>query len=172
MHNVTSHDGRPCVKGSLKNILDRMWVGLQNRAKPRCSPVEQQPFGPGFLLPPGFVARSLRSMGYAPHSAPRQKAKALPARPRPILKIHPAGLKTEIKGGEVSHGGLKRAGWEKRKVEIRRERRKGSHGGTEDTGGGRGLKRGRRKNGLRPPAGSVGAGKCDGRRPPLHLSAG
>jgi hypothetical protein len=35
----------------------------------------------GVLLPSGFVARSSRSYGYAPHSTPRQKAKALPARP-------------------------------------------------------------------------------------------
>ena len=43
----------------------------------------------GVLLPSGFVARSSRSCGYASHSSPRQKAKALPARPCPILKTRP-----------------------------------------------------------------------------------
>jgi hypothetical protein len=35
----------------------------------------------GVLLPCGFVARSSRSCGYAPHSTPRRKAKSLPAQP-------------------------------------------------------------------------------------------
>ena len=41
----------------------------------------------GVLLPCRFVARSLRSYGYAPCSAPRRKAKSLPARPVPTFAM-------------------------------------------------------------------------------------
>ena len=68
-------------------VFGGMWVGLQNRATPRYNPKGR------VHLPSGFVACSLRSMGYAPNPAPHQKAKALPARHRPIFKIHPAELR-------------------------------------------------------------------------------
>ena len=41
----------------------------------------------GVLLPCGFVARSSRSFGYAPHSTPRRKAKSLSARPMSTFEM-------------------------------------------------------------------------------------